>query len=390
MTRPLCFVTVLAAAIPLVPRAPACAVAPPRDGQVEVASETALIVWDAATKTEHFVRAASFTANSADFGFLVPTPSKPDVAAADDAGFHALLAATAPKTQVTTKEVLPELDFGCDQRLTMLMGGGGAASAPAAGRVTVVEQKQVGEYDVAVLQADDATALKKWLEEHGYDARPALTEWLETYVNNKWFVTAFKITSDAPTRSSSAPPPSGKAAPAPKPATRTASASAIRMSFATERPFYPYREPLDQRNVPAGGSPTNRLLRVFVLNSGKMAGTLGEKGEWPGKAVWANAVETPVIEKLIAADKLPATIAGQKWYLTEFEDASSPRPGTDEIYFAPAADQTAIERPPVIVTHYREWPPRDAVAAVVFGGPVLIAVALLIRRTRRRGSVAPA
>src|SRR5580692_3138180 len=55
----------------------ACAVAPPRNGHVSIADETAIIVWDAATKTEHFIRRASFQTASKDFGFIVPTPSKP-------------------------------------------------------------------------------------------------------------------------------------------------------------------------------------------------------------------------------------------------------------------------------------------------------------------------
>ena len=58
-----------------------CAPAP-RNGQfVTINEEAAVIVWDAKTKTEHFIRMASFS-GAEDFGFLVPTPTKPELAEA--------------------------------------------------------------------------------------------------------------------------------------------------------------------------------------------------------------------------------------------------------------------------------------------------------------------
>ena len=52
-----------------------CAAAPHPDERVDVAYEEALIVWDDAAKTEHFVRRATFEGTAYDFGFLVPTPN---------------------------------------------------------------------------------------------------------------------------------------------------------------------------------------------------------------------------------------------------------------------------------------------------------------------------
>ncbi|MFO0618419.1 MAG: hypothetical protein U0414_37845 [Polyangiaceae bacterium] len=48
------------------------ALAAPRGAEVAIANEEAGIVWDAKTKTEHFIRTARFVSS---FGFLVPTPS---------------------------------------------------------------------------------------------------------------------------------------------------------------------------------------------------------------------------------------------------------------------------------------------------------------------------
>lgn len=58
--------------------APACdTMVPPGRAPVAVASETAIIVWDAATRTEHFIRTATFTGTDGSMAFLVPTPALP-------------------------------------------------------------------------------------------------------------------------------------------------------------------------------------------------------------------------------------------------------------------------------------------------------------------------
>ena len=49
---------------------------------VDVADETAFIIWDDAADTEHFIRQATFVGSAYDFGFLVPTPNRPSVEAA--------------------------------------------------------------------------------------------------------------------------------------------------------------------------------------------------------------------------------------------------------------------------------------------------------------------
>ena len=80
---PLVLFAALLAAVP----SPACAPAPMRGEYVEITNESALIIWDAESKTEHFIRRAAFQSTSTDFGFLVPTPTQPELAEADDSVF---------------------------------------------------------------------------------------------------------------------------------------------------------------------------------------------------------------------------------------------------------------------------------------------------------------
>src|SRR5687768_6694699 len=69
----------------------ACAPAPHAGERIDVVEEAAVIVWDPATKTQHFIRRATFQGNARDFGFLVPTPTAPQLAAVDDGIFDTLL-----------------------------------------------------------------------------------------------------------------------------------------------------------------------------------------------------------------------------------------------------------------------------------------------------------
>src|SRR5687768_14117180 len=87
-------------------RALACAPAPHSGERITIAEESAVIVWDPATKTEHFIRRATFQGEAKDFGFLVPTPAVPTLTAVDDGIFDFLQEQTARKTiQKTTKKI---------------------------------------------------------------------------------------------------------------------------------------------------------------------------------------------------------------------------------------------------------------------------------------------
>ena len=179
---------------------------------------------------------------------------------------------------------------------------------------------------------------------------------------------------------------------------RTGAALApVRMSFQTDRPFYPYREPVAGPR-PAAEPPHPRLLRVyFVAPTGRSAGALGsDPAGWPGRTAWADKLAAGQLAGVVDTAKLPA---GELW-LTEFEDLSSPRPGTDEVYFAPAADPTPIHRPPHVIDVYgpaeaEEWPVAGPVGALggrwlltavgVGGGVLFLLAAGYAVRVLRRG-----
>jgi hypothetical protein len=236
--------------------------------------------------------------------------------------------------------------------------------------------------------------LAKWLAKHGYESPPAVERWLQKYVDDGWCVTAFKIaapgakTDDA---KADGPQPRAKIDDAKTADRRDVRAKPIRMSFKADRPFHPYREP--ETEPAARPQNESRLLRVFVAAPGRVAGRLGDGSKlWPGQTAWAGSVDAarwtglfqkakliaPEPKDVKAAVETPKPADG--YWLTEFEDRSSPRPGTDEVYFEPAADAAAVERPPVVINNVRTvmvtpwWHAAVYVAvpvALVLGGLIL-------------------
>src|SRR5437660_108788 len=77
----------------------ACAPVSGTGTHVAVATESALIVWDEKAKTQHFIRRASFETKVPYFGFLVPTPTQPELAEAPDELFTRLEDWTKPEVR---------------------------------------------------------------------------------------------------------------------------------------------------------------------------------------------------------------------------------------------------------------------------------------------------
>jgi len=82
-----------------------------RPGQpVRIADQQILVIWDPDTRTEHFIREAKFSARAEGvegrpegFGFLVPSPTLPEIAAADGSVFGHLNDRIKPRIEEVTR-----------------------------------------------------------------------------------------------------------------------------------------------------------------------------------------------------------------------------------------------------------------------------------------------
>jgi hypothetical protein len=250
-----------------------------------------MIVWDAARRIEHFVRRASFRGIRSDFGFLVPTPARPELLEVASGFFDTLFSFYGRP---------PEQREG----IGAMRGAGGSGTASAG--VRVLEQRHLAGMEASVLAADDPRALVAWLREHRYPSSRALTRWLAPYVATRWIVTAFRVD------------PAGG-----PPRFHTAS---VRMSFPTDRPFFPYSEP-------AAGAA--RPFRVSVIAPTRMRAVLQRVGETESEA-WSVApgfAGAPAglgrLESTVPAGSIP-----RGSWLTTFDEPASRR-GARDLFFEP-------------------------------------------------------
>jgi hypothetical protein len=336
--------------------AQACCPAPPSGKPVVNADQTILMVWDAATKTQHFIRQASFKSDADDFGFLVPSPAQPELAEAGNGAFTHLRKLTEPERKKVSRP----------------SGGGGCIGCGAAGvkslsqgsarpPVRVLEEKMVAGLHAVVLEADSATALTDWLKEHKYAFSPEVRAWAKPYVEKGWKITALRVVKR----------PDDKEA-------KDVAATALRMSFKTDRPLFPYREPEMQKSAEALEA-RHRLLRIYFVAEARYRGELTPDTPWTGRVAWAGKLADADRKTVLELLKLPETTGPADWWLTEFEDDWPYRPAPADVTFSRSPTQDEVRRPPIL--EYVAAPfPADA---MVYALAAVVVLPPLVRRRKR-------
>jgi hypothetical protein len=142
-----------------------------------------------------------------DFAWVVPLPSKPDVAAID-----------------ANKSPFEEISLYTQLRRRW----GGRGKGLQTEQVTVLERKVVGVYDIAILAASNADALSSWLNKNGYTFPKKRREVLGYYTSKNWFYVAMRIDRKALKSNEIKKLSTGELQP-------------IRFSFATKEMVYPLK-----------------------------------------------------------------------------------------------------------------------------------------------------
>lgn len=150
---------------------------PPTNTVMWETEQKAAIFYESDTQTENLAVSMSFEGNAADFAWIIPVPSKPDVKQGSQDLFTEL-----SKIAVNNEGTI----YDYDKIMTPSVG-----EEPQA--VNVVEQKTIDYYDVSVLEATDAEALATWLNDNGYPYPEKYSYIFNDYINNGWYFVAAKI-----------------------------------------------------------------------------------------------------------------------------------------------------------------------------------------------------
>ena len=323
-----------------------------RSGEAVVnADQTVVLLWDAAKKTQHFIRMANFKTQGQDFGFLIPSPTRPELAEAGNEVFPLLKKLTEPEIK-HVKAQRHSGGCGCGE-----LGEVKSAAAPKMD-VQIVESKLVAGFNAVVLAANSSDALLNWLNENGYDFSLAVKDWAQPYVEQGWMITALKVAKATDDDSNT-----------------NVDASALRMSFETERPLFLYREP-DPGKATAALSANHRTLRIYFIGEARYDGQLDGQSSWSGKLAWSDSLSVEDRSKILDHLNLPADTGSENFWLTEFEDNWAYGVAPADLYFAYSKEQFSQHRPPIIVTDYAANDiPFDVTAGlfvvVLFGGRFL-------------------
>jgi hypothetical protein len=275
--------------------------------------ERVLLAWDRFTETEHFVREVTFQRAAQPFGFVVPTPSRPEVAKVDKSPF------------VDLDKKFP---FGLD----LTIGGGQGFGAGRGRLVEVLEIKRLGSFTAFVLAASDAAALKRWLDENQFQTRPTAEAWLAHYVKLGFYYVAFRYE-----------PGGGKKG--------DVHAETMRISFKTPHPYYPYLEPDPDESTPPA---LERALAVWFVSQQRMTPIAAVRGKdgvsW--KKPWREGLspKPPPLEsevRAVVGPKLPLPRGvpmkiplrdpdGRPQLVVQtFEDQKTSRRGFGDVVFVP-------------------------------------------------------
>ena len=359
MPRRVAFILTLASifCVPFVlTAAPACCPLGPSGKPVVNADQTVVILWDAAKKMQHFIRKASFQSAADDFAFLVPTPTKPELEESGNAAFPYLQKLTEPEVE---KVARPSGGMGCGCGETVK-----ATRSLPAGAVQVVTEKLVAGFHAVVLQADSADALVGWLKENGYELSPEAEAWAKPYVEAGWMITALKVAKAEERKED-----------------KNVAAAALRISFETDRPLFPYREPDSGASAKELGA-THRLLRIYYIGEARYDGELTKEVPWSGRVAWAGKLKEHDRDKVLELLGLPTGTGPDEWWLTEFEDNWAYRVAPANVYFSVAADQSTVKRPPII-EYVSSGSPPDLTAYALAVVLVVWPASRMMRRGRR-------
>ncbi len=267
----------------------ACSGVGPRGQPVVFGDQTNIVIWDEVHHMEHFIRNASFRSGATDFGFIAPTPGKPQLNKASNKAFFTL-AALAPVIQY--KGGFGGMRRSFDEKKSAV--------------VEVIQEADVAGYHATTLKCPDAHAINDWMNEHGYVSTPEVEKWAERYCSRGWYLTAFKVIDKAKL---------------------LASTGTVRMSFKTDKPFNPFYVP--KTNIPINGGGT---LRVYFVAVGDYEAKIGHKETWQVPQ-WTAPIPEASGALLAKQVELPFDSVPDNCQVETFVDNNFPRPAAEDIYF---------------------------------------------------------
>lgn len=289
----------------------------------------------------------TFTGDSADFAWVIPTPAVPEVDKGYDDLFNGLNDFTTPIYDYDRPMPLME-----DKAIYSEQAG-----------VNVIATKRVDYYEINVLSASDINSLEKWFKANGYNYPSAGKYILDEYIRNGWYFTAVKVIDEEAALSSAII--EGQL--------RSGHATPLKLSFATDKLVYPLRI------SSVTGNDEKAARRYYpTYEAGVLLYVITDKRvELPlfvtQYAGWINKEQ---LEKL-AYDNQGEPIlnpAGEKYFLTKLFRYMSKSEMTSDLYLRAAENNDTVNAPGEMV----ERGTTGFIIVMGLGGVLLIALLVVL------------
>ncbi|MEK6238532.1 MAG: DUF2330 domain-containing protein, partial [Planctomycetales bacterium] len=142
---------------------------------------------------ETFVIRPGFQGKVDEFGMLIPFPSPPSLRKVPDHVFpHVAAAIDPPEVIADLRAHLLQKSLGEANAPGQRRPGLSYASAADPNAVRVIKKEAVGMYEVVVLEAGSAAALKKWMDEHKFKYPDGMDKVCNEYIKESWCFVAIK------------------------------------------------------------------------------------------------------------------------------------------------------------------------------------------------------
>ena len=140
---------------------------------------------------ETFVIRPGYRGNVDNFGMLIPFPRPPAIRKVPDNIFaHVAAAVDPPEVIVDLRR--GRMAFKSSRLPASNLGMAMEESDLRYDAVSVLREEAVGMYEVAVLEAGSAAALKRWMTDHGFQYPDGMDDVCEEYVDIGWCFVAVK------------------------------------------------------------------------------------------------------------------------------------------------------------------------------------------------------
>jgi HEAT repeat protein len=242
-----------------------------KQADIDEPTQKAIIVHDAGR--EDLLLQVKYEGPLQDFGWLIPVPTSPTVEKGSMQPFYELSQLTQREGGVLHRGVpMPVASMGGREE-----------------SVRVIEVKTVGAYEVAMLSAQDAGSLARWLKAHDYVIPQEKAGTIDEYIRKGWYFVAAKINLDKPVAlqraagtTSKNTSPSAKQRKAIKKKLSSGELHPLLISFSTPKCIFPLRISA------VGGKPsevslyvlsTEALLNRFIFDKNRQTLDQG-RTEW--------------------------------------------------------------------------------------------------------------